>query len=68
MPILHHAFHNEDVSFLVWQCHLVFASGRGGEIISHPTPHHTRSGGTKIRPCPAPQRAGPRTGNGAGDH
>ena len=47
---------------------LVFASGRGGAKNSVPAPHRTRGRGMKFRPRPAPQRAGPRTGNGAGDH
>ena len=47
---------------------VVFASGRGGAKISRPARHRTRGRGTKIRPRPAQQCAGPRTGNGAGDH
>ena len=33
-----------------------------------PAPHRTRGQGMEFRPRPTHQSAGPRTGNGAGDH
>ena len=36
--------------------------------ILRPATHHTRGRVTKIRPRPAPQRAGPKRGNRVGDH